>query len=59
MKRLIIALIIGVAAGYHWGYDEGSSGKESVVVRALERFGTKTIEAARDTQQQRLDEAMK
>ena len=59
MKRLIVALIIGVAAGYHWGYDEGSTGKESIVARTLERFGTKTIKAAQDAHQQRVDDAMK
>ena len=59
MRRVVIALIIGVAMGYHWGFDEGSAGKESIVARTLEHFGTKTIKAAQDAHQQRLDEVMK
>jgi hypothetical protein len=56
---LIIALIVGVAMGYHWGFDEGSAGKESIVARTLEHFGTKTIRDAQEAHQQRIDEAMK
>jgi hypothetical protein len=59
MRRMVIALIVGVAMGYHWGFDEGSAGKETIVARTLERFGTKTIKAAQDAHAQRVDEAMK
>lgn len=59
MRRIVIALIIGVAMGYHWGFDEGSAGKESIVARTLERFGTKTMKEAQEKHAQRIDEASK
>jgi hypothetical protein len=59
MRRFVFALIIGVAMGYHWGFDEGSAGKESIVARTLERFGTKTIREAQEAHGRRIDEAMK
>jgi hypothetical protein len=59
MRRLIIGLIVGVAMGYHWGYDEGSAGKPSIASRTLDRFGSSKIKAAQDAQNKRVDEASK
>ena len=59
MKRLVIALIVGVAMGYHWGFDEGSAGKESIVARTLERFGTRTMQEAQEKHGRAIEEASK
>lgn len=59
MKRIIVALILGVAAGYHWGYDDGNTGKPSIVSRTLDRFGTSKVRAAQEAHDRRVDEAMK
>lgn len=57
MKRVILALIVGLAIGYNWGFGEGSEGKPSVVERTLDHFGTSKIKAAQDAQNRRVDEA--
>jgi hypothetical protein len=57
MKRLIIALILGLAMGYNWGYDEGTSGQPSVIARVLDRFGASKMRSARDAYDQRVQEA--
>jgi hypothetical protein len=59
MKRVILALIIGVAVGYKWGYGEGTDGQPSVVERTLDRFGTSKVKAAQEARQRRVDEASK
>jgi hypothetical protein len=59
MRRLVVGLIVGLAIGYQWGYGEGTDGKQSVVSRTLERFGTSKIRAAQDAQNKRVDEAAK
>lgn len=59
MKRVIVAVIIGLAMGYRWGYDEGSGGKPSVVARTLDRFGTSKIKAAQEEHEKRIQEATK
>ena len=59
MKRVILALIVGVALGYNWGFGEGTDGKPSVVTRTLERFGTAKVKAAQDAHNKRIDEAGK
>jgi hypothetical protein len=59
MKRVILALIIGLAMGYHWGYDEGVDGKPSIMARALEHFGATRIKAAQDAQNKRVEDATK
>ena len=59
MRRIVVALIVGLAIGYQWGYGEGTQGMQSVVSRTLERFGTSKIKAAQDTQNKRVDEAGK
>ena len=59
MKKALVALIIGLAAGYHWGYDEGSVGKPSVALRVLDKFGASKLKNAQDAQNQRVEEASK
>jgi hypothetical protein len=59
MKRLIIALIVGLAMGYNWGYDEGTAGKESVIARFFDRFGASRMRAERDAYDQHVQEAAK
>ena len=59
MKRVIVALIIGLVVGYNWGFGEGTAGKQSVVERTLERFGTAKVKAAQDARNKRVDELTK
>ena len=57
MRRVIVALIVGLAIGYHWGFGEATDGMPSIVERTLERFGTAKIKAAQDARNRRVDEA--
>ena len=57
MKRVVVALIIGVAMGYRWGYKEGDEGRPSIVSRTLDRFGTSKVKAAQEAQEKRVQEA--
>ena len=43
MKTLILGLIIGVAAGYFWGFGDGAAGRPSVTQRVLNKFGVETV----------------
>ena len=57
MMKFVIALLLGLAMGYHWGYDEGWAGKPSIVARSLNRFGTAKVRAAREANDKRVEEA--
>jgi hypothetical protein len=57
MRRAVVALIVGLALGYHWGYDDGHSGQPTVVARTLDRFGTSKVRAAQEAQERRVEEA--
>lgn len=59
MRRLIIALLLGLAMGYNWGYDDGNNGKPSIVSRTLEKFGTSKIKEAQAAQDARVQDALK
>lgn len=59
MKRLILALIVGVALGYNWGYGEGNSGKPSIVMRAMDRFGASKVRDAQEARERRVEDASK
>jgi hypothetical protein len=57
MKRLLLALLVGLAAGYHYGFGDATEGRESVVTRTLDRFGTSKIRNAQAAQDRRIQEA--
>ena len=57
MKRVVLALIVGVIFGYNWGFGEGTKGEPSVVTRTMARFGTSKVKAAQDARNKRVDEA--
>jgi hypothetical protein len=59
MRKLIVALILGLAMGYHWGYDEGSDGKPSIALRVLDKFGVSRLRDAQDANNRRVEEASK
>lgn len=59
MMKFLVALLLGLAMGYHWGYDEGWAGKPSIVARSLDRFGTSKVRAAREANDRRVEEASK
>ena len=59
MKKMIVALIIGLAFGYHMGYDDGNDGRPSIAARTLNRFGTSKIKAAQEQNDRRIQEAGK
>ncbi|HLA89797.1 MAG TPA: hypothetical protein VJL28_05175 [Gemmatimonadaceae bacterium] len=37
--KYLLALVIGVAAGYYLGYSDGSAGKPSIVSRVVGKVG--------------------
>ncbi|MFN2567266.1 MAG: hypothetical protein ABR499_19900 [Gemmatimonadaceae bacterium] len=43
MRTLILGLIIGLAAGYFWGFGDAAAGKPSVAQRVLAKFGVETV----------------
>jgi hypothetical protein len=57
MKRAILALLVGLALGYRWGYGDGDQGRPSIVARTLDRFGTSKIRDAQDARDKRVQEA--
>jgi hypothetical protein len=59
MKRVIVALLVGLAAGYHFGFGDATDGRESIVLRTLDRFGTSKIRNAQAAQDRRIQEASK
>jgi hypothetical protein len=59
MKKALVALIVGLAMGYHWGYGEGSDGKPSVALRVLDKFGATKLKNAQAAQDKRVEEASK
>jgi hypothetical protein len=59
MKRVIVALLVGLAAGYRIGYGDGNDGRPSIVQRTLDRFGTSKVKSAQDTREQRVEQASK
>jgi hypothetical protein len=59
MKRLILALIVGLALGYNWGYGEGTARKPSIVARTLDRFGSSKLKDAQEAQERRVQDAGK
>jgi hypothetical protein len=44
VKTLILGLIVGLAAGYSWGYREAAAGKLNVARRVMVKFGAATVE---------------
>ena len=59
MKKLIVALILGVAVGYGWGYGEGHDGQPSVVARTLDHFGASKLRAEQAARDKLIDAAGK
>lgn len=59
MKRVLLAVIVGVALGYNWGYDEGTNGRPSVVSRTLDLFGTSKVKDAQEARERRVQDASK
>jgi len=57
MKRLIAALLFGLAMGYRYGYSDANEGRASVFNRALDRFGAAKLRAAQADRDRRVDEA--
>lgn len=59
MRKAVVALILGLAMGYSWGYDEGNDGKPSIALRVLDKFGASKLKTAQDAQNRRVEEASK
>jgi hypothetical protein len=43
MKTLILGLIVGLAAGYVWGFGDAAAGRPHVAQRAVNKFGVETV----------------
>jgi hypothetical protein len=59
MRRMIFGVIVALAVGYSWGYDEGAAGKPTIVTRTLDRFGTSKIKEAQEAREKRVQDASK
>ncbi len=59
MKKMFVALIIGLAMGYYWGYGEGSTGMPSIAIRGLNHFGASKVKAAQEAREKGVEDASK
>jgi hypothetical protein len=59
MKKAVVALLIGLAMGYRWGYGDGTGKRPSVAARALDRFGVSKLRDAQATRERRVEDASK
>ncbi len=57
MKTLVLGLIIGLAAGYSWGYGEAAAGKAHVARRVMVKFGAATVERGNRRMEAAIDSA--
>jgi hypothetical protein len=57
MKKLIVVLIVSLAAGYYWGYGEGSRGEDNVATRVLGKFGVAKVQRAQQQREKGLRDA--
>jgi hypothetical protein len=48
MKRLVLGLLIGVSAGYFYGFGDAQKHETNVVARAVTRFSSHHGELAND-----------
>ena len=44
MKSLVVGLLVGLTAGYAWGYVEAAADKPHIARRVMVKFGAATIE---------------
>jgi hypothetical protein len=44
VKALILGLILGLAAGYYWGYGDAAARKPNIARRVMVKFGASTVE---------------
>ncbi|HEX7020900.1 MAG TPA: hypothetical protein VF159_12860 [Gemmatimonadaceae bacterium] len=59
MRLFVLALIIGLAVGYHWGYGDASGGKNDVATRVLDHFGASKLRQENATTEKRIEDASK
>jgi hypothetical protein len=57
VKTLILGLIIGLVAGYFWGYGEAAAGKPNVAQRVMVKFGASTVERSNRRMEAAIDSA--
>jgi len=53
MKRLVLILLIGIMAGYAFGYRDGFDGEPSWKERVLTRMGHSQVERIRSERRER------
>ena len=46
MIKLLVALLIGLGAGYAVGYTDSQAGKPSIMARVFDKFGATTVYAS-------------
>jgi hypothetical protein len=59
MLKAMVALIIGVSAGYYWGYGEGFRKEPSVVARSLDYFGLSRLKHSQHSRERAMQDAMR
>ena len=46
MKTLILGLIVGLAAGYFWGFGDARAGRHNIAERFVNKFGVETVKGS-------------
>ena len=59
MMKFILALAVGVAAGYAYGFNDAQTHEKSIVSRMVERVGGSNREGFRNDIDGRLEKAVK
>jgi hypothetical protein len=55
MRKVLLFLVIGIAAGYWWGFNDAMVNSDNVVVRLINRAGGQTRERLSNNVDGRLD----
>lgn len=55
MKKVAIALLLGLAIGYRWGFSDATLRKPSIAQRALDKFGATRIKNAQENRERQTD----
>ena len=43
MKTLILGLVVGLAAGYYWGFGDAAAARRNIAHRVIDKSGAETV----------------
>ena len=55
MKKTLFLLLVGLAAGYWFGFSDAQGNKQNIAVRLINQAGGKTRESVRSNTDRELD----